>query len=259
MVRSSYIARVFAIVSLVLSIFLVGCVTETDGKGPKKIDKQKQLDLHVQLAMGYIERGNRETARHHLTKAFELDKNAANAINAMAMLYQLEGEPNLAEQEFKRAIQRNKKFTLAHNNYGVFLFNQKRYENALVEFEAAASDLGYVDRAQTLVNVGKVSLKLGNAQKAEAAFKHALILDKNISEASIELADISFSRQDYADAKRYLDLFVQNTDHTARSLWISIRLEKIFGNRDKEASLVSVLKSKYPYSKEYLDYKQGNY
>lgn len=247
------------LICVLVSSFLMGCVSEQlSGKEKKGPDKARALELHVQMALGYVEKGNRESARHHLTKAFEIDKNSATATNAMAMLYQLEGEPPLAEEQFKLALKRDKTLTVAHNNYGIFLYNQKRYQEAYAQFELAAADLAFTNRSQALTNVGRAALKLNNAVRAQAAFEHACILDRRNSDAFIELADINFQKQEYADAKRNLDVFVSLADHTPRSLMLGIRLEKVFGNKDKEASLALILKNNFPYSKELLDYKQKN-
>jgi len=245
------------LVFVIAVICLAGCVSHSkSGKATGQIDKSKSLELHVQLAQGYIDKGNRESARHHLRKASEIDKNSADVMEAMARLYQLEGEPALAEETFKKAIKRKKNFTLANNNYGVFLFGLKRYEEALVQFELAASDLDYDGRASALVNVGRTALSLGKNERAKAAFEHASILDKGIAEPHIELAAMSFQMQEYADAKKHLDRFQALGQQSARALLLGIRLERIFGNKDKEASYLLVLKNRFPYSKEYLEYKQ---
>lgn len=245
-------------VCVMMSLLLLGCVTEHTEGTEKVVNKKKALELHVQMALGYVEKGNRESARHHLTKAFEIDKNSVPATNAMAMLYELEGEPKLAEEQFKLALKRDKNFTLSHNNYGVFLYKQRRYEEAYAEFEKAAADLAYSDRSQALTNVGRAALKIGNVARAQAAFEHAGILDRANADAFIELADIHLQKQEYAEAKKYLDLYESVAEHSARSLMIGIRLERVFGNRDKEASLALLLKSRFPYSNEYLEYKQNS-
>jgi type IV pilus assembly protein PilF len=247
------------LICVLVSFLLVGCVSEQiSGKAKTGPDKGKALELHIQMALGYVDKGNREAARHHLTKAFEIDKNSAAAINAMAMLYQLEGELPLAEEQFKLALKHDKNLTIAHNNYGIFLYNQKRYPEAYTQFELAAADLAYMNRSQALTNVGRAALKLNNEARAQAAFEHACILDKRNADAFIELADINFQKQEYADAKRNLDVYASLADHTPRSLMLGIRLERVFGNKDKEASLALILKNNFPYSKELLDYKQKN-
>lgn len=244
------------LVSVVAVALLIGCASEVKSGKPRQVDKSKSLELHIKLAQGYIDKGNRESARHHLRKASEIDKNSADATEAMARLYQLEGEPALAEETFKKALKRKKNFTLANNNYGVFLFGLKRYEEALAQFELAASDLDYDGRASALVNVGRTALLLGKNERAKAAFEHASILDRGIAEPHIELAAMSFQNQEYADAKKHLDRYQALGQQSARALLLGIRLERVFGNKDKEASYLLVLKNRFPYSKEYLEYKQ---
>lgn len=247
--------KAFVMFSFV-TLFLGGCVTETNERFKTEIDEDKALELHIKLAEGYIRNSNRESARHHLRKAFDLNKNSAPATAAMAQLYQLEGEPELAEENFKRALQRDKTLTQARNDYGLFLYRSKRYEEALKEFETAAADLDFDNRARVLVNVGRAALKLGKNERAETVFKHASILDRQLATPLIELADLSFQRQDYANAKNFLDRYTALARPSARSLLLGIRIEKTFGNKDNEASYVMALKNLYPYSKEYLEYKQ---
>lgn len=245
-------------VCVCICITVAGCITQRTSGREKTIDLGKSLDLHIQMATGYIKKGNRESARHHLKKAFSIDSDSAPATGAMAQLYELEGEPVLAEEQFKLALKRDKNFTQNRNNYGVFLFNLKRYEESYSEFEKTAADLEFPGRAQALSNVGRVALKLGNTIRAKAAFEHSIILDRNAPEPYIELAEINFQEQEYATAKNYLDGYGRVGQQSARSLLLGIRLEKVFGNKDKEASLAIVLKNMFPYSKEYLEYKQNH-
>jgi len=246
-----------SLAGLLSLLLLSGCVSSGGDITKKGVDKTKALDLHVRLAKNYVGTGNRESARLHLRKAFEIDKNSAEATDTLGMLYELEGEPALAEKTFKKALKLKKDFTEAHNNYGVFLFSQRRYEEALEQFELAAADLDYDGRAEALVNVGRTSLMLGHDERAHSAFEHATILDRNLAAAYIELADMNLRTQAYADAKQNLDRYMSLMPPNPRALLIGIRLERIFGNRDKEASYALLLKNKFPYSSEYLEYKNS--
>ena len=239
-----------------LVLLVSGCVTTTDDRSKANVDKNKALELHIQLAEGYIQNQNRESTRHHLRKAFELDKDSAAATAAMARLYQLEGEPELAEEHYLLALRRDKSMTRARNQYALFLYRSKRYEDAYAQFETAAADLDYDERARILVNLGRCALKLGKNERAEQVFKHATVLNRQLASPFIELADLSFQQQDYANAKGYLNQYWALTRSTARSLLLGIRIERTFGNKDKEASYVLALRNMYPYSKEYLEYKQ---
>lgn len=239
------------------ALLLSGCVTETNSpRSEQNVDKAKALELHTQLANNYIQKGNRESARHHLRKAFDIDRNSPAATAAMARLYLLEGEAKLAEEHFQRALRRDKKLTWARNDYGLFLYRAGRYEEALEQFETAGADLDYDERARVLVNLGRTAVKLGKTERAETVFQHASLLDRQLASPLIELADLAFQRQDYSNAKIYLERYTTLTRPTARSLLLGIRIERTFDNKDKEASYVMALKNLFPYSKEYLQYKQ---
>ncbi|WP_111640701.1 type IV pilus biogenesis/stability protein PilW [Marinimicrobium alkaliphilum] len=243
--------------TLLLALVLVsGCVT-TDGNSRTHVDKDRALENHIQLAYAYIESGNRESARHHLRRAFDIDRRSPDAMGAMAMLYQLEGEPELAEEYFRRTLRRDRDHTRTRNNFGVFLFGQGRYQDAYEELERVVQDLDYDNRARALVNLGRSALHLGNTERAESAFRHAHVLDRSLPSAMIELADLYFQKEDYAESKRFLDLFAERANHSPRSLWLGIRIEQIFGNEDQEASYALALRNRYPYSREHLEYIQS--
>lgn len=238
---------------MLLTLGLTACVNQ-GGKG--KVDEDKAMDSYIKLAMAYIENGNRESARHHLRRAFELDSNSVRATAAQAMLYQLEGEPELAEENFRKVIRRAPDFSQARNNYAAFLYRYERYEEAFEQFEKVSRDLDYVNRDLALLSLGRTALKLDREDRAKAAFEHAHQLNRRLPAALIELAEMSFRDGDYAQAKSYLDQYTTFTQQSARSLLLGIKIERIFGNKDKEASLVLALKNMFPYSQEYLEYKR---
>ncbi len=237
----------------VLMFGLAGCVTQKSGP---QVDLEEALDTHYRLAMGYIDNRNRDSARHHIRKAFELDSRSARAYGAQAMLFQLEGENERAEESFKAALRQDRDFAQARNNYGAFLYRQERYEEAYDQFEIVSDNLDYDNRARALLSLGRAALKLGRTDRARSAFEHAFTLDRSQAPVLLELADISFQDEEYAQAKRYLDQYGQLARQSARSLLLGIKIERIFDNKDQEASYALALKNRFPYSDEYLEYKR---
>lgn len=239
----------------ILLLILVGCVQTTYPKN-KKIDKQKALESYVSLGMAYLERNDRDLSRRNFEKALEIDNDSAEAHGGMGLLYELNGEVELAEKSFKRALRKNGSITQIKVNYGTFLYRQKRYEEAYELFEESAKDLTFSDRALVLSYVGQAAVRLKNTVRAKSAFEHSLNIDNNLPESIIELAELSYSIQDYAATKNYLDRYAKLSKSTPQSLWLGIRMERIFGNKDKESSYALALRNLYPYSKEYLEYKK---
>ncbi|MEX1033420.1 MAG: type IV pilus biogenesis/stability protein PilW [Cellvibrionaceae bacterium] len=235
---------------------MTACVTTLEGSA-SSTDLESAQETYVQLGLGYLRSGDRDSARVNFNKALDINKRSPGAHNGLALLYQLEAMNEKAEEHFKKAIRADRDFSRARNNYGSFLYEQGRYEEAYEQFDRASSNLEYNRRSSALVNLGRTALKLERMERAEATFKHALSLDAGQTTAMAELADIYFNRENYAEAKKYIDMYGNYTRHSARTLWLGIRLERIFGNRDKEASYALALRNLHPYSREYLEYKES--
>ncbi|WP_444898914.1 type IV pilus biogenesis/stability protein PilW [Microbulbifer sp. VAAC004] len=241
---------------LILTVLLGGCVT-TGLPERQEVNLEKALETHVQLGIRYLQSGeNRELARRHFNKALELGKKNPMAHHGLALLYQADGELKVAESHFKKALRYSDNFSMARTNYGVFLYQQERYEDALEQFRHASNDLTYNRRFFALVNYGRTANRLGLADEAERAYTRALALNSNLPVALLELAELKYEAGDYSAAKQYLDRYSENKRQTPQSLWLGVRIEKVFGNRDKELSYALALKNLYPYSAETLKYQE---
>ncbi|MFT5082719.1 MAG: type IV pilus assembly protein PilF [Lentisphaeria bacterium] len=249
--------KFFSTFASALTLLLVGCVTTMDKPG-KKIDKKRALEANVKLGMAYLEQNQRDDALRAFTNAIELDSISAEAHQGMALIHQTNGEMDHAEVSFKRALKSRSDFSRSgiEFSYGRFLMMQNRCEEALSFFEKVSKDFNYTNRAQALFNIGYCAEKLNDRVRATASYEYALNVNKRFRAAALELAHIKFEDKDYVAAKKYLDTFSANSRQSARSLWLGIRLERVFGNQDKEASYALALKNLHPYSQEYLEYKR---
>lgn len=249
--------------SLIIPIFastlaLTGCVTNVEGGA--SFDKQKATEANVKLGMAYLKKQDRENALRAFSTALELDKNSAEAHQGMALIHQQNGEFDRAEKSFQRAIKSRADFSKAgvYMSYGRYLYTRDRFDEALKYFTLASDDINYGSRFVAFYYKGLIFLKQSDTVRARAAFELALNLNSNMPEPAIELATMAFNNKDYSNAQAYLNQFIQNNQRpTARSLWLSIRIEDIFENQDKKASSALALRNLYPYSNEYLLYKQS--
>lgn len=239
--------------------FLQACVSTVEKK--TEVDPQKALEANIKLGMAYLQRDDRDRALLSFSKAMEINKRSADAHHGLALVHQLNSEDELAEKRFKEALKLKSDFSMAgiQLSYARFLYENKRYAEAVPLLEESAAEITYRNRERSLYLAGLCELQLGNTEKAAARFDHALNLDKRYAAPAIELATIRFEERNYAEAKKYLDQFTSNAPRQSpRSLLLGIKIERIFGNKDKEASYALALKNLHPYSKEYLEYKNQN-
>ncbi len=241
------------------SFLLVACVTTYENP-ERVINKENAIDANVKLGMTYLQQGSREAASRAFLSALKIDKNSAEAHQGMALVHQLNGETKMAEQRFQRALKGKAYFSMAgvHLSYGRFLLDQSRPQEAKTHFEIASQDITYRSRAEALYYLGLTSAQLGHEIQAKASYEYALNLDKRFAPAALELSELNFNSGSYTAAKKYLDRYNAIAKQSSRSLWLGIRIERIFGNQDKEASYAMALRNLHPYSKEYLEYKKLN-
>lgn len=242
---------------LVLSLLVMaGCVTTSDSS-LRKVDYAKAEKTHIQAGFGYLRQDDREAARRHFQKALELNRRSAGAYHGLAYLHWAENNLDQAESDFRRALSLQPDFAQARNNYGSFLFSQLRYQEAEQQFRQVSQDYSYDGRQMALLNLGRTEVRLGKADDAMRSFKQVISINNRMPDPHLELAELYFDAKDYVASRQHLEQYNKLASQTSRSLWLGIRIERIFGNQDREASYALALKNLHPYSAEYLEYKNS--
>ena len=241
----------------VLITSLLGCVSSTETKNIVA-DPEEAFTRHIKLARQYIGSKNRDLARLHLEKAaaFSSKTRRSKLHSGYGLLYQMEQETELAEKHFRQAIASDKKDSMARYNFAAFLYNQGRFKKALQQMQIVSEDLGYERRPQAFYIVGLAQSKTGQQAEALGSFEKATQLQPKFAEPYVEAAEIYFAQQKLPMAKRALDQYGFLAQPTAKSLWLAVRIEHSFGNRDGAASQGLKLKNLFPYSNENLEYQK---
>lgn len=247
---------------LTLMLLLGGCVVETTGEpfGGERSDEQALRD-YIRLATGYLEQGDMPNVRRHLNNAATLDSNNSEVFALWGLLYAREGEPDLADESFRRALRVNPGNSQARNNYAAFLFAQSRFEDAYEQLEAVVDDTTYTNRAQAFENLGLAALRLDRNSDAEYAFGRALQLNSNQLRSSLELASLNLLKRDVVQAgthyRNYLTLIqFYNIAQSPRGLWVGIQLEDALGNDANVRQYGTMLEQSFNSSPEYQLYRQ---
>ncbi|WP_277051859.1 type IV pilus biogenesis/stability protein PilW [Zestomonas thermotolerans] len=240
---------------LLFAALLAGCVS-SGNVDPLKTEKGRTeaRDAYIQLGLGYLRQGETGKAKVPLKKALELDPSSVDAHAALGLVFQVELEPQLADQHFRRALSIDPRDTRVRNNYGSFLFEQGRYPEALEQFRLASEDNLYSERSWVFENLGMTALKMNDREQARQYFERALRLNRRQPRSLLELALLAYERGEYVPARSYYERFSEVSEQNSRSLLLGIRLAKIFDDRDKAASLGLQLTRLYPGTPEYQQY-----
>lgn len=254
-------SKIAFISTVCVSIALSGCQTAEVGKK----DPKKATQVRTQLAVEYLKTGDLDSAKRALDEALKINSRDAQANMMMGVLLQQEGSRlNLdrAETYFKRAISAEPKNAQARNNYGTYLYQLERYNDAIEQFAIAGATLGYDQRYLALENMGRIYLKQGDLVNAEKSFKQALQANRDSYISMLELAEIFYLNQQFPAASNMYQQFVRSVgqkNQGARALWIGIRTARASGDQLGMQVLVNQLRALFPESPEYQRYLQLQY
>ena len=231
--------------SLVISALLAGCVVETSGPEPAPVDPVQALEQRVSLARQYIGAGDWENAKRNLELAAAIDADNADVLEAFTLVYQSTGEFELAEYNFKEALDAGAG-SRARNNYAAFLHSQGRYLEAASAFREVTTDTPYSGRPRAFVNLGLALLQTQETPEAKAAFSRALLMEPRNSTALLELTQIELTEGDVVAASGYYERYRAGARRqTARALILGVDIARLNGDANMEASNMLALRNLY--------------
>jgi type IV pilus assembly protein PilF len=214
-------------------------------------DAEQRAKSFTDLAAAYFQRGQFKVALDEVRKAIGADNRYGPAYNVLGLIYMELAEDQLAEENFRKAVDLDRADSEAHNNYGWFLCTRGRYDNALTQFTDALRNPLYATPEQALANTGLCSEKKGDLAKAEASFIKALKLQPDYPLATLSLARLYYQQGKLNEAERLLARYHEAAPASAESLWLGVRLERKRGNKDQETAYATQLHKRFPDSREH--------
>lgn len=263
-------ALLAGVVCFALLIGLDGCaVTGAAGGGhgsspqselptsSDRTDVQKRAQIRLQLAIGYYEQRQFNTALDEIKQALATDPNFADAYSVRALIYMDMGETRLADDNFQTAMKLSPNNPDLSNNYGWYLCQNERAAQSIPYFEAALRNRAYQSPEKAFNNAGICSLKLKDPTAAERYLTQAFRLAPGNVATNVNLARIYYGQGDYSRARFYVARATKDESVSADTLWLAIRVEHKLVDRAAEASLVTQLRRRHPNSSEYAAYQRG--
>ncbi len=239
-----------------------GMQTESVAINKNTVSSESALQAYTTLGLQYLQGRDTVSAKAAVQKALDINEDYAPAYNALALIFQVESELELAEQYYKKAIALDGSSAMFHNNYGAFLFSQERYKEACEQLAIATQDPFYSNRAQTFENLGRCYLEIQQVEPAMHAFERSLKSGGARPVPLVALADLHLAKGDLPMADRYFTQFTEminakRVNHSAKSLWVGIKLAREKGKSSSAATYALLLKNLFPESDEYKQYKES--
>lgn len=234
---------------LVIVLALTGCATTATRPGTDSADRNR-AKIHTELGSGYYAQGLLAVSLEEFNESVRIDSTYAIAYAGLGLVYAALKEDAQADSNFKRALQLDPQSSETHNNYGTFLCSRGRFDESIREFLTAVKNPLYPTPELAYLNAGTCALKNNDGKNAEVYLTKALQVQPNLRQASYQMASLYFSRDDFFQARQFLQRALLNTEPTPDMLWLGVRIERKLGGSDAEASYRMLLKNKHPDSSQ---------
>ncbi len=252
--------RQFLQITKLIAICLTLTACAIGAPEPGSANKSDKAKKFTDVGIEYFKTGDNVNALNWLKKALQYDKKYARGHSILGTVFQSEKQWVLAETYFKKSIQLDPKSAMFHNNYGVFLYQLKRYKEACEQLELATKDPFYNLRANALNNLGRCYSVLNEKKKANNAFQRSVNLGggdgyalMNLAQKLLDSGDNFKSNEKYVE---FLDLVTANqAQHTPESLILGIKLARVSGNLSDVVTYSLLLENLFP--NKYKKYKES--
>jgi type IV pilus assembly protein PilF len=257
--RGASIALAFALV------LLAGCAAPVNPTPDVRTasdltDNDRRARLRMELAAGYFSRGQTTTALDEVKQVIAARPDLPEAYNLRGLIYASMGQLALAEESFLRALQLNPRDADTMNNFGWFLCQQRRYDEAQRQFSSALAVPQYRDVPRTLLAKGVCEARAGRLPDAEVTLSKAYEMDPANPTAAFNLADVLFRLGELERARFYIRrVNAQNETANAQTLWLAIRIERKLGNLIGANGLGVQLRQRFPESPQALQFERGRF
>ena len=207
-------------------LLLSACVTRTinsDGSIQSTvIDKNKLSDTYIDLAIEYQQHNAPQVALERANLAVSTKDDNPKAYMIRAMIYQQLGQYDKAEQDFKKALWLDSKYSEDNVNYAVFLCDQKRYPEALYNFSQALDNPLYYTPEIGYYSRGNCYAKQDSFESANRDYLAALNYKSPPQDTYIALSRLQFNHQNYQLANYYLNRY--SSSQTPETMWLHIQI-----------------------------------
>jgi len=183
----------------------------------RNVDNTEAAKTRISLGLNYLRRGDSTQALFNLERARTMAPNLPEVYNALAFYYQTVGEHAQAENAYKQAIARDANNADAYNNYGAFLCQIGKFEDAERLLLTAIAKPGYIRVAESYENLALCQLEQDGFERARNFLASSLSHNGTRITALINSASVNYAMGNLQDAKADLQRIQRLGRVSARS------------------------------------------
>ncbi|WP_079419435.1 type IV pilus biogenesis/stability protein PilW [Thiomonas intermedia] len=250
------------------ALLLGGCATQTQraadmGSGaaltPQQSDVLKRVQLRLELAEGYYQRGQFQVALEEVNKALADKSDYVPAYTMRALIYTALNDSAKADANYREALRLAPDNPDALHNYGWFLCQQRRYPDSFAQFNKALSIQNYRYPVRSYLALGVCQYRAGDWAASEGTLKKGFALDPGNPALSTNLAVVLDRMGKAKEALFYIARVNSGTYASAQSLWVGILIARKAGNAADVALWTNQIEQRFPDSREAIAAQQGRF
>jgi len=249
-----------ALAVMLLTFLISGCVTKEYVYGANNTVNERTKNgedaamARLKLAIEYLRQDKIAAAKQNLDRAAAISPNIDGVASSYAFYYQKVGENELADKSYRQAVRQFPQNSDIRNNYGAFLCELKRYQQANRQFVLAINTESNNQIAQTHENAGLCALRDNNWSTAQLHLTKVLNYYPNHARALLGLAKANLELSNLIGARTQLATYNKKYIQTPESLWVQIQIEHKAQNFAMVKGLGQILLRNYPSSNAAIEY-----
>lgn len=245
-------------IGLLIIVALISACAATDE--PEKIEyippEQVVLDRSAkdraktltELGLAYYNLGKYQYARENLDRSLAIDDKNATTYQIYALIKQRSNKIEEAERYFKKALKLEPENYDILTAYAVFLYEQNRHAEALLEFTRIVDAPFFRRKWVAYSYLGLYDLESNLQRDAEINFYKALQANPGYSLALYETANIRYAKGDMMSARAFIERYFAVAGKTLSGLELAIKIETALQSYDLVEQYQLDLTRNFPFS-----------
>ena len=217
-------------------------------------------NTRMELAQAYFGRNQPTDALDQVKQALQAKPDMPAAYSLRGLIYASLGDNDKAEESFRRAMQLAPHDGDQIQNYGWYLCQQRRFDDADAQFKRTLAEPSYRSAARTMLAEGVCQARAGKLADAEKTLSRAYELDPANPTTAFNLSEVLYRNGQYERARFYIRR-VNNRQElaSAQSLWLAARIEHKLGQEEQVRGMGAQLRNSFPDAPETALYEKGRF